>query len=990
MLKGTSTGTVTDVNGNYTLDVDSSDGILVFSSVGFTAEEVPINGRNEIDISMAPDIQSLSEVVVIGYGTKQKSDLTGSVSTISNKEISKVVVTSPEQALQGRVAGVQLTQASGEPGGGVRVRIRGGNSIIGGNEPLYVVDGFPINDPSNAIDPSGGQTSPSSLNAINPNDIASINVLKDASATAIYGARGANGVVIITTKSGKAGTSQVDLQYTTGIQQVTNKLDLLNAEQFTDLMNEQATLDGRDLPFPAGQALPYNTDWQDVAFRTARISTYDLSFSGANQKTNYFLSANYFDQEGVLEGSDFQRGSIRINVDQNISDRFKVSSRFLLSRTINDRVNANNEGGDPRNYMDAVVANSPTQRPFNENGTYTDPTDFPFRTADQGNNVVALGREIENRLSTNRVLANVAANYEFVPSLNLDVKLGVDYNDVVADNYATRLISFGLNSNGAASKRSTQLLTYLNESILTYNKKIGEAHQLNVVGGFTWQQQKREGFGASSSGFVLDDLGNDNLGSGSNFFPPSSFASQWTLISYLARINYTLYDKYLFTVSGRADGSSRFGTNNKWGFFPSGAIAWRVSNESFMENISTVSDLKIRASVGITGNTEIGIGQSLSRLSSTSNTILGISEGQNIGFVPANLANPDLKWERTTQYDLGLDVGLFANRLTFTADYYVKETNDLLAQVPLPGSSGFNTSLQNIGQVRNNGVELSVTGILSDRSFQWSVSANIARNRNEVISLANGSEFFAGSFEAPITEPMHIIREGEPLASFYGYVEDGLFSNQADVDNHATQANAVPGGIKIRDLNNDGEINDDDKRILGNPYPDFNYGFTSTMEFKGFDLSIFIQGDQGRDVLNLNLASYADGGSRGFNQVADVVNRWTPENPNPNAPFPSASAAAVPWPSDRLVEDASFLRLQNVTLGYNLPLKNLSIDWLRALRVYVTGQNLLTFTNYTWFDPEVDIYSGNQSGGFSDLRIGTDWGSYPRARIIQVGVRIGL
>ena len=953
VVKGTSVGTTTDGSGAYALAALSPSDTLVFSFVGFIPREEPIAGRSVINVALQEDQVALDELVVVGYGQVRRADLTGSTASVDVQALEELPVTSVEQVLQGRAAGVQVVQNSGAPGGAFTVRIRGGNSMRGGNDPLYVVDGFPVS--------AGGDEGRSIMSTLSPGDIESIEILKDASATAIYGARGANGVVIITTKRGRA-ESRVEFESYVGVQEVTNTIPLLNARQYAELANEFAVNEGiADVPFPDLDNLAFDTDWQDEIYRAAPQQNYALRFSGGSATTQYLLSGNYLDQQGIIETSNLTRGTLRFNLTSEITDRFTISNQLMLARTENNEVPVS---GDNLNVVHNIFVAPPTVPVYDESGNYYDYSDY-FWFGQYPRNPVADVNELTDRRTNLRILESFSAEYRIFEGFTAKTLFGADYLGTQTENYATRLHETG-GAGGTASVGRGETSVYLNENTLSYNRTFSSAHRINTTAGFTWQHEQNSGLSASASGFVNDLLGPNALGSGEAISPPGTGTSGWTLVSWLGRLNYVFKDRYLFTLTGRADGSSRFGAGNKWGYFPSAAFAWRLSEEPFLAGSDVLSNAKLRLSWGRTGNQAIGPYQSLQRISDVQ-----LVMGSNLvsGFGPANLANPNLRWEQTDQYNAGVDVGLWDERLYLTFDVYQKNTDDLLALVNLPPSTGFGSILQNVGSIRNTGFELAVGGVpVLTEDLQWAVSANVSANRNEVVEVAQGNEFMAGGIT--LHGAIHLIREGEPLSVYYGFVEDGLDDE---------------GNIRYVDQNGDGEISDMDRVILGDPYPDLTYGLSTTLNYKGFDLSVLLQGVYGTEIYNANLGYTAASFTRGENQIVDVYeNHWSPANPDPNAKYPRLSTSTLFRPSDRFIEDGSYLRLKNVRLGYHVPTRRLGWAGVDDLMIYVSGQNLLTITGYSWYDPEI-----NQFGG-SDLRLGVDRFTYPQARTYTLGVRVGL
>jgi TonB-linked SusC/RagA family outer membrane protein len=939
--KGTSNGTVTDLNGNYQLTV-SEGATLVFSSVGFTTEEIAVGNQAVIDLSMAPDIQQLQELVVVGYGSVRKGDLTGSVGSVDMDQAAAAPVPSVGQALQGRVPGVQVTQNSGAPGSDFTIRIRGGNSMQGGNDPLYVLDGFPV----------VGNV----LNMLNIDEIESIDILKDASATAIYGARGANGVVMITTKKGSRDRSVLEIDAYYGFQEAAKQVPLMNASQYAQMVNDWAEQEDLSIPYPDLNNLPYDTDWQEEVFRTSPIQNYSVSYSGGNDKTRYALSGNILDQKGIIRSSDFNRGSLRASLTSEITPRLLLANQLLVANLERNEV--------PSGILQNAFIAPPTIPVYDEDGNYYDYSELPWWGAFP-RNPVADANEITNHQSTFRIVENLSAEYTIVEGLTVKSSWGVDFSNSTTDFYATRLHESG-GDGGRAENRWYKERVYLNENTLNLNQKFGTDHNFNATAGFTWQRSEERGLSVEGRGFVSDLLKNNIVGSAEEVSPPETIRQDWTLLSWLGRVNYIFADRYLVTATIRADGSSRFGEGNKWGVFPSAALAWRISNEPFLQNSSSFSDLKLRLSWGVTGNQEIGVFNSLQRIAPVSYV-----DGDQLrtGYAPISIANPDLRWEETEQFNAGLDIGLWEQKVTFSADYYVKNTSDLLALVNLPTSSGFNTMLRNVGEIRNSGLELGLGFTpIQNSNFTWQIDANASFNRNEVVRLARGDDFLAPRIA--LLGSIHLVSEGEPLSVFYGFNQTGLDDS---------------GNPTYEDRNNDGDITDEDRTILGSPYPDLVYGFNSNLRYKNFDLSILFQGVTGNEIYNYALGLSAASLAKGYNQITDVhQNYWTADNRYPNPKYPRLNTGGYDRPSSRFIEDGSFLRLSTVRLGYNFNKSN--FNWLgdHELMLYLSGQNLFTVTGYSWYDPEVNTY------GSSDLRPGVDIFTYPQARTITMGFQFRL
>jgi TonB-linked SusC/RagA family outer membrane protein len=985
VLKNTSTGTVTDAAGNYTLQAPE-DGVLVFSGIGFKSVEQAINRRTTLDVALEADITALSEVVVVGYGTQRKSDLTGSVASVSEEQFKKTPVASLDQGLKGRAAGVQVTSTSFQPGGATSIRIRGSNSINTGSEPLYVIDGFPVyNDNTittggTTVGTSTGATSASAtvgprLNAlalINPSDIVSIEVLKDASAAAIYGARGANGVVLITTKKGQDGTMRIDFDAYYGIQKVSRKLPLLNATQYAQLVNDA---NGKTI-YTDEQIASFGkgTDWQDEIFRTAPVQNYQLTASGGDAKSKYAISLNYFDQDGIIVDSDFRRYSARFNFEKQALKRLTVGTNLTVANLQANQALTSTGGGEgTQGVVVSALDFNPILPVRNTTGQYTLENDRGIPIG----NPVATARELTNRSMTTRVLGNLFANYEIVKGLTLRTSLGADI--VVGDEkyYAPRTILAGYTVQGIGRVSNANSYSWLNENTLTYTRSL-EEHAFTVLAGFTAQKYKRNVNTSSASNFVNDQLGADNLGAGALINAPITNVFDWSLLSYIGRVNYALRDRYLVTLTGRADGSSKFGANNKYGFFPSGSVAWKLSEEEFIKAIPFIDELKLRASYGKSGNQEINSYQSLAALTGTSYII-----GDKVvkGFSPNNIPNSDLKWETTTQTDIGLDVGVLQNRLTVTLDAYYKKTTDMLLNINVPWSTGFASALQNIGSVENKGLELGLQAVIVDKALTWNANFNISANRNKVLDLGPVSQILTGEINGylKITDPI-VIQPGQPIGAFYGYVSDGIFQNTEEVA-ASGQKTAVPGDRRYKDVVPDGTIDAKDRVFLGSSQPKFFGGFTNDLAYKGFELSASFNWVYGNTILNSTRADL-DLPTGQKNSSERVLDRWTPTNPSQTIPRASLNRAFLF--SDAQLEDGSFLRLSTLTLGYNLPAAWLERVKIRRAKLYVSGQNLFVITHYTGYDPEA-----NQSGQNNILR-GIDSDAYPNSRTYMVGVNLSF
>ncbi|HEV7333888.1 MAG TPA: TonB-dependent receptor [Flavisolibacter sp.] len=970
LVAGSKNGTSTKSDGTFTLTVpDNNSIVLEFSSVGFQTKRVSVSNGSQVLVTLEEDVAGLNNVVVIGYGTVRKSDVTGSVGSVSRKELNAYPVTDAVMGIQGKTTGVRVIQNSGAPGAPVTVRIRGGNSLLGSNEPLYVVDGFALT---------------SSPNLINPNDIESIEVLKDASATAIYGSRGANGVVMITTKKGRAGRAEVTFDSYYAVQQVGKTIELMNPREFAELANERAANDGFPAYFTPEQVASFGdgTNWQDELFRRAPMQNHSVTATGGNESTQYSIGGNYLNQVGVIDGSGVKRQSLRANINQRISSKIGLTFNATFTNSDLSQIDVNGQKGGT--VLSAVLVAPPTVSPYNASGGFSPVRIYPF-SPNELRNPLAMAREKKQKANTKYVLAGTAVTYEPVKSLFLRSSFGVESNASREDIYSSRLLDN--TPTGQANISQLDWTNILNENTVTYSKQVNQIHNFTVLGGFTYQQFSARNFGTGNvTGFPVDQLQTNNLASGSVPGTPLSGSSKWALVSYLGRVNYSLKNTYLLTASVRADGSSRFAEGNKWGYFPSAAFAWRAINEDFMKNLRSISDLKFRVSWGLTGSTAVDPYQTLNSLASYR---AAFNDQLYIGYAPnaSNLANPDLKWETTSQFDVGVDLGIIGNRVYLTFDYYHKKTSDLLANSPLPTSSGFTTVVKNIGKIQNKGIELGLNAKVLDKALRWDVNLNFSRNRSKVLQLSGGSDVFGSAIPQPLAVPVNLVRVGQPVGVFYGYLEDGLDAN---------------GAIKYKDLDGDGRITSTDRTIIGDPNPDFFYNLGSSLGFKNFELNVLFQGVEGADIFNVNATAVGNSFYFGENQLKEVYyNHWSPAKPDPNAKYPKISAKTVFRESDRFVEDGSFVRLKNIQLAYNLPVRNFKTKWIKGVQVYVSGQNLWTSTKYSWYDPEVNTRGtaianqGNTNSQTvlptgSSISNGIDNAGYPNTKMYTFGARLAL
>jgi TonB-linked SusC/RagA family outer membrane protein len=974
-VKGTTTGTVTDAQGRFSLAVPDEKAVLAFSFIGYVTEEVAVGNRTQLNVRLVADIQSLSEVVVVGYGTQQRRDVTGSVASVKEAEIKAVPVTGVDQALQGRAPGVQVIQNSGAPGGSVSVRVRGVGTV-GNSEPLYVVDGVPF------MNSSDNSSNVNILNTLNPNDVVSIDVLKDASATAIYGARGANGVVIITTKRGQAGKPVVNFDSYYGVQGVAKRVDLLDASEFAALNNDVLTNGGKktnpDFADPA--SLGKGTDWLDEIFRPAPIQSYNLAASGGNDKTQFALSGGYFRQDGIIIGSDFKRYSVRLNLDSRLSDKIRIGNSLSISRTEQRAVTTDE---DTKSGLVFLAMNQLPTLPVYRDGTYAGP-EGPIEYVGDKSNPVGRALEIDNFLTRNRLLGSVYGEWDILEGLRFRTNLGLDVLFRTSSAFEPDYQWGGIrHSPATVDDRASNELIWLAENTLTYTRTFGGKHALTALAGTTAQNAASQGLGARDGRYPYNGVQSLNIGSGT--YGAESSRDGWSLLSYIGRVNYAFADKYLFTGTVRVDGSSRFGASNRYGVFPSGSVAWRVSQEGFMQHLPVVSDLKLRASYGATGNQEIGLYGYATLLSGNQNYVF--NDQITVGVGPTTLPNPDVRWESVKQANLGIDLALFNNRVALTADVFDKTTTGMLLGIPIALSSGYRSaSAVNAGRVQNQGLELGLnTRNLDGGALTWNTDFNITFIKNKVLDLSVGQPIPGGGID--FNQTITRTQAGHPIGAFYGYVTDGIFQSADEVKAHAVQQpGTAPGDIRFRDVNPDGIINDDDRTFIGNPIPRFTFGLTNNLAFKGFDLSLFLSGVYGNDVFNANRI-FNEQMSGAFNQTTETLNRWrSPEQPGngkmPRAVWDDPNTNART--SDRYVEDGSYLRIRNLTLGYTLPQALAQTLRISRLRVYASAQNLHTFTRYKGFDPEVGPYRGNS------LQNGVNNGTYPVARVLLAGVNVSF
>ena len=932
LLKGSNIGTITDVDGNYR--INATEGTLVFSFIGYKGQEVEIAGRSVVDVAMEEDVTTLEQVVVVGYGTQKRKDITTAVVVVGEEAIRDRPMVSAAEALQGKAAGVQVVQPSGKPGADISVRVRGATSVLAGNEPLYVVDNVPTTD----------------IRGLNPNDIASMTVLKDAASASIYGARAANGVVLITTKRGAANTPVIRLNAYTGFSTLRKSIDVLNTAQYRDLMEEVLG------PGSVDPSITNDSNWSDRVFGTGKNESYQLSFSGGSETSRYMISGNYLNQEGIVEPAKFDRYSIRVNLDNKVKEWLNIGTNlnYISSRTKDTPDNLSSGRGG---VIMSALNTPPFLNVYNPDGSgQFDPN--PFQPSWE--NPVAYMEGPDQETIDNRLFGNVTGEVFLTNELTFKTNLGIDIGTHQWDYYLDPFRTvYGRQQNGVGQADKTNSTTWLWENTLNFEKKIG-LNNFSVLAGTSIQEHKSNNSYLSGTDFPADmSVRTINA---ANIMTGSTGINEWSLASLFGRLTYDYDGRYLLTASLRRDGSSKLA--NRWGTMPSVSAGWRVSSESFMDGVEFIDDLKLRVGYGVNGNQE------------------GISNYAQYGLISYNrrqptdplsgpasqqvsYGNPDLKWETTTQTNFGVDLAFLESRLIFTFDAYVKKTEDLLLDVQLGSGAGDITSIQtNAGNLENKGVELNISSINVDSDLRWTTDFNISFNRNEVTALKFTDVYYYGRVYSN-NQDVAIVRTGLPLGTFFGYIAE-------DVD-------PATGDLTFKDVNENGLIDPDDRQVIGDAQPDFTFGFTNALSFKRFDLNIFFQGSVGNDVYNATRVDL-EGMFDSKNQSTVVLDRWTPENTNTS--IPRAGNINNVRNSSRFVEDGSYVRLKAITLAYNFNPDFLNKFGVNRLSVYTTGQNLLTFTDYSGFDPEVNAF------GRSATELGVDYGTYPQARTVTFGVNV--
>lgn len=977
VVEGTTNGTITDLDGNFSLQVPEKAELRI-SYIGYLDQRVKIGNNSTLHIILKEDTQALDEVIVVGYGTMKKSDLTGSVSSIKVDELKEGIGTSVDQMLFGKSAGVNVIQNSGEPGGGFSINIRGASSINAGVEPLYVIDGVPI-DNSRAVESgsivgfNSNRTPRNPMSTINPADIESLEILKDASATAIYGSRGANGVVLITTKSGKTGKQQVSYSGSVSISSPAKKLDLLNAADYKRVLNAIIDEGGESDIYRVGDIANngLGTDWQDEVTKKNAIShEHQLSFTGGNEKTFYYASLNYANQDGIVKNTSFERWGARLNLKSNINSRltvnFNVSGSYVKDHFVANGYGVNAEAG----VLYAAYNYDPTLAVKDEDGNYIRSTILSV------DNPVAIQEGMKSHSDTYRILASAYGEYRIIDGLTAKLSLGTDFVNENRKNFISSLTQYGEDYGGIGSNQNSEKSNYIIEGTLNYIKTLNEKHSIGGLFGMSYQRFINTGMNSRAADYPDESLGADNLGLGNQeTFRITNSVTGNRLASYISRVNYGFDDKYLATVTFRADGSSRFGANHRFGYFPSAALAWKVSNESFLKSINAITLLKMRLSWGRTGNQEIGNYPALSTYSTGNSAIW--NDQIITGTKPSKIPNPDLKWETTDQYNIGFDYGFFNNRVNGSIDYFWKKTTDMLLELPIPESTGYSNQLTNIGRIDNRGFELSLNTINIDTpDFGWTSNFTFSAMKNEVKDLGGIDEIVIGAGYTHVDQVV-IRRPGVPLNSYYGYEVEGVW--QVNDDYSKMKEDYVPGDLKYVDQNGDGVIDDKDRVVLGNSFPDFSWSFGNTFTYKNFGLYVFFEGVQGVDMLNGNLIDNYFPISFRRNKFSELyLNRWTVDNPTNEYPsFVNPLKFGRKVCNSRTISDASYVRLKTIRLSYTFPKVS---KYIASLQVYATAENLFTWTDYIGLDPTLN------SNNNSNFRM--DFNSYPSARTYMFGVKL--
>ncbi len=947
-IKGTTRGVITDVEGNYRIEVEGGDQVLVFSFVGYQKQEIPVKGRDTLNVTLEKKMEKLEEVVVIGYGSSSKKLLTSSVASVQAEDLENSISSGIESALQGRTSGVNINQNSGTPGAAATINIRGISSISAGTQPLYVVDGIPVNSGNYSQISMEGQDI-SAISNLNPNNIKSISILKDASAAAIYGARAGNGVVLIETKTGSQGETQFNFQSYYGIQEIYEKLDVLNAREWKDyIVNFEGVSDNFGGLHPNLRKEWFeqdnHTDWLDQVFRRAPVQNYELSASGAKDKTTFFVSGRYFKQKGTVLGTDYDKFNGRVNVDYHVSDQLNLGAKITTTYSVNQRVRGDQSVNGP--LPNAVSA--PPVAPVKDSlGNYP--------LAGWWDNPVAIGREVVNTAETFHTISNLYGQYNILPQLKLKNQWGFDYYNLQERRFEPSFVKSAKESNGYGADGSSNVFKITQQTTLNYIAEFGEKHNLNVLLGYSFEKWSEKYLFMSGTQFPNNQLRYLESAAVIDQEDTQSEYFESGLTSWFGRVKYNYDNKYLLTLTLRRDGSSNFGKNNRYAYLPSASLAWRAGEEDFMASLPFVSELKLKASYGLTGNDDIGAFGSLNLYSS------GYNYYGRSGIIPTQIPNPDLKWETTANYNVGIDLGLFDNRILLTGDVYYNHTTDLLLARPVPPNSGFTSMDANVGELENRGLELELTTDNLTGKIKWSSSFNISFNRNKVLSLYNDQPL------TPDNRGNNAVLVGEPIGVFYMYESQGV--------------DPSTGQLVIEDVNQDGTISDADRQVVGSPHPDFTGGLSNKLNYGAFSLDFFFQFTYGNEIFN-GVRQYAENMTIiNDNQLTTVKDRW--QQPGDETYVPRLNGRYNNEITSHYIEDGSYLRLKNLTFSYQLPVNKMKgLDFIDHFRIYVRGQNLWTLTPYSGMDPEVNY------AGVSNITRGVDFFTYPQVRTYSVGINM--
>ncbi len=974
--KGTTNGTVTDVNGHYELTVPKGSTIQI-SYIGYLSQNVKVGSNSQINIKLVEDSHSLDEVVVVGYGQMKKSDLTGSVSSVAVDRDKAVFNSGIDHLLQGNAPGVYVNGGDSQLGGVINVRIRGTSTLNGNKEPLYVIDGIIMNDATEDVgNPNSGggtgsdpvQTTQSGLTGINPQDIQSIEVLKDASATAIYGSRASNGVVLITTKEGKSGKAKINLSAGLSFDQASKHINVLNAEEYIAYRNEKDS--ENEESFYSADFHPVTRDWQKELFHTSITQSYRLSVNGGNDKANYYVAGGYLDNKGIIRNTGLTQADLRVNYKYKLNQNMSLKGTFSMTRRVNDMTAGTDGQGAQRTSLTrhAILA-----KPFAE----LDPEDNNDNDNDLQLTPTNWLTDYKDHSEENRTMASIAFDYKLIKGLTFHLMGSYDTRDKSRSRWYSTGVYTGMKVNGQLGYSELRSLKKALEALFYYDYTLNRVHHLSGTAGVTYERRDANRYGMLGEDFSIMSLGIDGIAYANKTYTNSHSLTNETTASSLLRMNYNYMDRYLVTLTGRVDGSSKFQKGNRYSFFPSVALAWRVNQENFLKDSKWLSNLKLRLGWGMTGNQSIS---AYATQNTYGNVEYATGGGQNtVGLHPSKIANPDLKWEATTQYNAGIDFGILKNRLTLSVDVYHKETNDILQSMNTAVSTGYSSIYVNCGSIQNNGVEVALNAVpVSTKDFTWTIGANISHNKNRITDLGlpvtkYGTHYYEAyygtnlSYYASAAFPVNIFIKGKPIGLFWGYKTNGILQSDEAANGLVYNGNELKAGdIAYIDTNEDGIINTEDRVILGDPNPDFTFGFNTSISYKAFTLSAQFHGSVGNEVVNANKLdntnTYYD-----YNILSEAYhNAWRPEKPSTTYPRIGVPLSEL---TDRLIEDGSFLRMGSLSLSYDVPLKRSKL--IKALQVTLTGRNLFTITNYSGYNPDINSFSNDPK------RIGIDYGSAP-------------